>query len=58
MGRSKVNLKKINSRSKHARVPQMEMRTQFGCREQEQHNTFGSSLVPKLSCVKRVWCPE
>ena len=30
---------------------------QFGCRDQEQHNTF---VMPKPShmCVKRVWCSE
>ena len=33
---------------------------QFGCRDQKQHNTFGSSLMPKPlhMCVKRVWCSE
>ena len=30
---------------------------QFGCRDQEQHDTSGSSLMPK-PCVKRVWCSE
>ena len=33
----------------------MEIEDTFGCRDQEPGNTFGSSLVPKLSimCIKK-----